>query len=88
MSPLLVCSDPAVDAQQLDQQADERRDTLQAAAAPAELGAAGANEWGSNAKTEVARILVGVRFRSGPAAELPPRMRRAKQPRGSQWRSV
>eukprot|EP00873_Tetraselmis_striata_P007273 jgi/Tetstr1/427537/TSEL_017663.t1 len=45
---------------QLDQQADERRDTLQAAAAPAELGAAGANEWGSNAKTEAARILVVV----------------------------
>mmetsp|Transcript_44942 Transcript_44942/g.112587 ORF Transcript_44942/g.112587 Transcript_44942/m.112587 type:complete len:292 (+) Transcript_44942:324-1199(+) len=44
----------------LDPQADERRDTLQAAAAPAELGAAGANEWGSNAKTEVARILVVV----------------------------
>eukprot|EP00873_Tetraselmis_striata_P014476 jgi/Tetstr1/434740/TSEL_023792.t1 len=44
----------------LDQQADERRDTLQAAAAPAELGAAGANEWGPNAKTEVARILVVV----------------------------
>eukprot|EP00873_Tetraselmis_striata_P040584 jgi/Tetstr1/460848/TSEL_006008.t1 len=57
-SPLLVCYDPAVDAQQLDQHADERRDTLQAAAAPAELGAAGANEWGSNAKTEVAHILV------------------------------
>eukprot|EP00873_Tetraselmis_striata_P029666 jgi/Tetstr1/449930/TSEL_036984.t1 len=45
---------------ELDQQADERRDTLQAAAATAELGAAGANEWGSNAKTEVARILVVV----------------------------
>eukprot|EP00873_Tetraselmis_striata_P037533 jgi/Tetstr1/457797/TSEL_044342.t1 len=44
----------------LDPQADERRDTLQAAAAPAELGAAGANEWGSNAKTEAARILVVV----------------------------
>mmetsp|Transcript_34431 Transcript_34431/g.86821 ORF Transcript_34431/g.86821 Transcript_34431/m.86821 type:complete len:258 (+) Transcript_34431:359-1132(+) len=44
----------------LDPQADERRDTLQAAAAPPELGAAGANEWGSNAKTEVARILVVV----------------------------
>eukprot|EP00873_Tetraselmis_striata_P026592 jgi/Tetstr1/446856/TSEL_034334.t1 len=44
----------------LDQQADERRDTLQAAAAPAKLGAAGANEWGSNAKTKVARILVVV----------------------------
>eukprot|EP00873_Tetraselmis_striata_P023397 jgi/Tetstr1/443661/TSEL_031653.t1 len=29
-----------------DQQADERRNTLQAAAAPAELGAAGANAWG------------------------------------------
>eukprot|EP00873_Tetraselmis_striata_P002248 jgi/Tetstr1/422512/TSEL_001274.t1 len=44
----------------LDQQADERRDTLQAAAAPAKLGAACANEWGSNAKTEVARILAVV----------------------------
>eukprot|EP00873_Tetraselmis_striata_P004107 jgi/Tetstr1/424371/TSEL_014932.t1 len=43
-----------------DHQADERQDTLQAAAAPAELGAAGANEWVSNAKTEVARILVVV----------------------------
>eukprot|EP00873_Tetraselmis_striata_P020547 jgi/Tetstr1/440811/TSEL_029118.t1 len=45
---------------QLEQQADERRDTLQEAAAPAELGAARANEWESIAKTEVGRILVVV----------------------------
>eukprot|EP00873_Tetraselmis_striata_P010290 jgi/Tetstr1/430554/TSEL_020352.t1 len=57
---LAVAAAEAENEHQLDQQADERRDTLQAAAAPAELGAAGANEWVSNAKTEMARILVVV----------------------------
>eukprot|EP00873_Tetraselmis_striata_P009082 jgi/Tetstr1/429346/TSEL_019263.t1 len=57
---LAVAAAEAENEHQLDQQADERRDTLQAAAAHAKLGAAGANEWGSNAKTKVARILVMV----------------------------
>eukprot|EP00873_Tetraselmis_striata_P039166 jgi/Tetstr1/459430/TSEL_004799.t3 len=43
---LAVAAAEAENEHQLDPQADERRDTLQAAAAPAELGAAGANDQG------------------------------------------